>query len=327
MLAFLGAFSLILAAPSLAYPRNLALELDGDGDYVELPGSLFADLQESTIEGWVRWDNLGYFQQFFGFGSGEVQQVIGLNSYDHTASLSFFIYDAQHQLHLVRAPDFLQLGCWYHLAAVSGPGGMKLYANGVLIGGNDYEGSFAAVGNSERNYLGRAHWAENHDFQGAMDEVRVWRVARTAEEIRAHMHQRLKGDERDLAALWNFDAGDARDASPGGRHGRLMGNPRLAETALPEPEELYRPAVVAGMTTDLNGQPLAGVLIRLERNGQEIAREETDPFGRFVLTAEEGSGDLGAVKEELGTWRLDLALVAGQRRILRRGRDAVVRDH
>jgi hypothetical protein len=49
----------------------------------------------------------------------------------------------------------------------------------------------------------------NSDFgqlmQGAMDEVRVWKTARTGEQIRENIAKPLTGSEPGLVALWNFD--------------------------------------------------------------------------------------------------------------------------
>ena len=62
---------------------------------------------------------------------------------------------------------------------------MRFYLNGVLVGYNDYEGSFAAIGHGEHSYLGKSTWKENAYFRGQLDEVRVWSVARREEQIRA----------------------------------------------------------------------------------------------------------------------------------------------
>ena len=45
---------------------------------------------------------------------------------------------------------------WGHIAAVSGPDGMKLYYNGKLAGTNDHKGSFATL-KGVHNYLGRSN--------------------------------------------------------------------------------------------------------------------------------------------------------------------------
>jgi hypothetical protein len=74
---------------------------------------------------------------------------------------------------------------------------MKLYLDGVLVGTNAYTGSFSAFTNGTRNYLGERVTTNDppSNFKGAMDEVRVWRVARSAEQIRQTMLQRLTGRE------------------------------------------------------------------------------------------------------------------------------------
>lgn len=63
-------------------------------------------------------------------------------------------------------------------------------------------------------------------FSGRMDEVRVWSVARTAEQIRSTMHRRLGGDEPGLVSYWRFDDGSgntADDSGPAANHGELGG--------------------------------------------------------------------------------------------------------
>ena len=41
-------------------------------------------------------------------------------------------------------------------------------------------------------------------FYGAMDEVRIWRVARSYDEIRAAMNTSLDDPEQNLISSWNF---------------------------------------------------------------------------------------------------------------------------
>ena len=47
---------------------NRVLELDGKGSFVELPAGIFAQLTEATVEGWVKWQELGNQSVFFDFG-------------------------------------------------------------------------------------------------------------------------------------------------------------------------------------------------------------------------------------------------------------------
>jgi hypothetical protein len=61
-------------------------------------------------------------------------------------------------------------------------------------------------------------------FDGLLDEVRIWNVARTADEIKNNMSVRLTGSESWLVAYWRFDEGTglvAHDSSTRGNDATL----------------------------------------------------------------------------------------------------------
>jgi PAS domain S-box-containing protein len=216
--------------PALAF-TNHVLELDGRGGYVELPPNIFNDLDEATVEAWVRWDDFsGTGKRMFNYGEA-LRDVSIFSGYDQT-TMQFIVADptgTMEDLHRIYAEGYLRPRQWVHVAAVSGKGGMKLYLDGMLVGTNAYTGSFSALTNGTRNYLGQTVTTNDppSNFKGAMDEVRVWRVARSGEQIRPAMLQRLTGREEGLAALWNFDDvadGVVKDSGPGGYHGKLVGS-------------------------------------------------------------------------------------------------------
>ena len=126
------ALSVGLAAPLGA--ANLALALDGRGDYVHLPDDLFAGLDEMTVAFWTRWDETAYFSQPFASGSGDRWQAWGINNFERDATLQFFAYHGQPDLALISAPHYIHTGTWHHVAVVSGPDGMRLYVDGILAG-------------------------------------------------------------------------------------------------------------------------------------------------------------------------------------------------
>src|SRR6185503_4292264 len=101
-----------------------------------------------------------------------------------TSDLQFQLFAPDHSPHMIRVPGILQTNRWCHIAAVTGPGGMKLYLNGHLIGSDRFTGSFAAIQRYDEACLGHSvwHWTTltpDEDFHGKMDEIRVWKVART----------------------------------------------------------------------------------------------------------------------------------------------------
>src|SRR5438552_5670199 len=137
---------LVLLALGNANAQNKVLSLDGTGGYVELPPNIFNDLEEATIEAWVRWDDFsGAPQRVFNYGDARRDFTIG--STDSRPTLWFVVGDAQQQLHEIAVPNLLRTQQWCHVAAVSGKSGMKLYLNGALAGTNAYTGSFAGLNN------------------------------------------------------------------------------------------------------------------------------------------------------------------------------------
>ncbi|HAV64783.1 MAG TPA: hypothetical protein DCY13_20745, partial [Verrucomicrobiales bacterium] len=204
---------------------NLVLDLDGNDSYVELPSNIFNNLTNATVEGWVNWRSFRAHSRFFDFG--ERWQSINVKNMARTNGLHFDIIPSQEvgEVNSVHIQGILQPDQWIHIAAVSGEDGMKLYVNGALIGTNAYTGSFAAVNNGTEGYLGKSVWGgQDETFDGQMDEVRVWKTARSRLQIHGNMYTRLTGQEPDLVALWNFDDGTANDSSGGGHHGTLVGN-------------------------------------------------------------------------------------------------------
>ncbi len=249
----------LLAAP--LYASNYVLELDGDGDYVQLPDHAFDELTEATVEGWVRWESLGSWTYFFAFGNQ--RQLMGISQVRKSANLQFAIDTGAtvRGKNRVVLRDFLQVGPWYHLAIVSGPGGMKTYVNGQQVGHGDYAGSFADIAGEGFNFLGHSFWQNNSDLHGQLDEVRVWSVARSGEQIRATLFRQLRGDEDGLVALWNFDGGNADDASGNGLHGRMFGDAHCSERAWQRPDTFKPAQNISGSVRAIDGSPQDHVLV------------------------------------------------------------------
>jgi hypothetical protein len=65
-------------------------------------------------------------------------------------------------------------------------------------------------------------------FDGKIDEVRIWNVARTQTQIQGYMNQSLSGNEPGLIGYWRFDEGTGTtviDASGQGNNGTISSAP------------------------------------------------------------------------------------------------------
>ncbi len=240
--------------PAAAAEPNRVLELDGNGSYVELPPDIFRDLKAATVEAWVKWDQFQNYSRVFEFGAS--WQSMSLFNQGTSADLRFNLYpkrakDDPSQLFTARANGILQSNQWVHIAALAGPGGMKLFLNGEVVAMHTNEACLAAIKAAQVNLIGRglSQNASDRDFRGQIDEFRVWNTRRTPEQIRANMHRRLTGREEGLVGLWNFDVAQATDLSSGAHHGKLVGNARIVTPDFPAGLQLIAAELTAPATS------------------------------------------------------------------------------
>ena len=123
----------------------------------------------------------------------------------------------------------VKLGVWHHVAAVlDGPNRrVALYLDGELIA-EDTDWEHHSASTSAPVQVGVMTY-KPIPFEGEIDELRVWNIARTQEEIKASMHTTLKGDDAGLIGYWDFEGGTAEDRSKNGNDGTLVGNAEIIE--------------------------------------------------------------------------------------------------
>ena len=124
----------------------------------------------------------------------------------------------------------------------------KLTRDSAAVSVRSEMDSGAPLGSSTRTCFEKR--AAIRTLAAALDNgrVRLWDVARTAEEINGSMFTRLTGAPAHLVGLWNFDDPEqpGKDASPNGLHGRLIGQ----AVAVPQP----LPVVLMGRITQSSGR-------------------------------------------------------------------------
>lgn len=126
-------------------------------------------------------------------------------------------------------------GVWQHIAAVFDNGNVRLYVNGEL----DVEtmGNFTPQNTPTPLSLGRQD-APSFTccyYDGIMDEVRIWNVARTQAEIQKKMNKHVSRNSRGLMAYWRMDegAGDTAFDLTGNGHDMRLGNAAGADAGDP----------------------------------------------------------------------------------------------
>ncbi|MEW6752184.1 MAG: LamG domain-containing protein [Candidatus Latescibacterota bacterium] len=182
-----------------------------------------------TVEAWV---NLA--------ASAAYQSVVGnnANATDAKGSLDMvggrlrmIITPRGGAIHELRGVTVLPLGIWIHVAGVYDGAHMRLYVNGEL------DGELPLRGPITSDHLGRgtviggyAGWNSDEGsgwMTGLIDEVRIWEVARTPEQLMADMRRPVEA-QPGLIGYWPLDDGQglvAVDRSGRGQDGTL-GNHR-----------------------------------------------------------------------------------------------------
>ncbi|MFZ4930660.1 endo-beta-N-acetylglucosaminidase H [Chryseobacterium sp. Mn2064] len=115
----------------------------------------------------------------------------------------------------------LNANTWYHVAATYDGANMKIYINGTLDATKAQSGSIASNGAFNVGYL----YNTSRNFNGKIDEVRVWKRALTQTEIGQNMCN-VSVPASSLAAYWKFNEGSGstvQDSSGNGASLTLTG--------------------------------------------------------------------------------------------------------
>ena len=142
----------------------------------------------------------------------------------------------------------------------SSPGSCPILRQRALAASAPNRTPFNRLQRGERNRLGRDNYKDNVfpgivDTEAFMDEFRVWRGARTGDQIRENLFRQLTGKEPDLVCLLNFDDQTPADKSPRANSTKLVGNARIVPAPLPSPGELIPLLSFSGRVTDGAGNP------------------------------------------------------------------------
>ena len=192
-------FSTLMDEPPAMAPPGYALDFDGTNDYVSIPNESSFDFTTAmTIEAWIKVDAFDKdWQAIVTKGDGAWRL--------HRSAASNYISFGTTGLSNVDLEGTTNVndGQWHHVAGVFDGSTKYIYVDGAL------DVSVSATGSITTNDYG-VNIAENSQntgryFDGLIDEVRIWNMARTETEINAKKDTVLIGNESGLAAYYKFD--------------------------------------------------------------------------------------------------------------------------
>ncbi len=228
--------------------KSTALTLSGNGNFVEIGDSesLNNIKQQVTVSAWIKPTSYPHNYVRIVFRSDEQTQNNRKRSYvlaireDGKLKITSSP-NGEGYASFYSAPGVIKLNKWTHIAGVIDAKNdfMKIFVDGHEVGHRNYNGKDSFYQCRLPLRIGATHvinQVEKSSFIGQIDEVRIWNIARTENEIRSDMNTQLKGDEQGLVAYWKFDGetnGMVLDASSNKNHGRLIGNGKFAPYTRP----------------------------------------------------------------------------------------------
>ncbi|WP_172456669.1 LamG-like jellyroll fold domain-containing protein, partial [Microcystis aeruginosa] len=191
------------------YQPSNALYFDGINDSVKVPNSSSLNLvNQWTLEAWIFRNTTGRIDPIIekynwqaGFGGFNLRVT-------DTNKLSSTVVNGVN-FNAVESNITINSQQWYHVSATfdGSQKTLKLYVNGVLVGVNT-DVTITPISSNVSLKIGERgddlqprYWY----FNGQIDDVRVWNVARTQAEIQANLSQKLTGNEQGLVGYWNFE--------------------------------------------------------------------------------------------------------------------------
>lgn len=195
------------------HPAETALLFDGLDDYatIEHNEQLAVDQGNFTVELWFKamrpWGSGFLLDKRMESGPGEIGFFLQIS----TEGRVIFGVERSEQLGNETAvfsnPGYID-DEWHHVAAIRRPDSISIVLDGVTQSTTPAAPA-DSVDSSARVILGTRHNQIAH-FKGSIDELRIWRTARTSEEILSNMQAGLSGTEPGLAYCQRFYGGCGR---------------------------------------------------------------------------------------------------------------------
>ena len=206
---------------------NHSLSFDGIDDYAEVANSdELAGIAEITVSAWVnpldlnstgviaaKWSNPegpGRAYTFRVDASGAIAVNIRTeNGGDYAAVFN---------------SDELNVGQWAHVAFTYSSPDLKLFLNGNEMSSTTTSGGDLIQSTTSLRF-GNANGLDE-SYEGFIDDVTIWNVPLSGNEIQSLMNQRIQGDESNLIGYWNFNAGtgtSVSDLSSNNNGGTIVG--------------------------------------------------------------------------------------------------------
>ena len=273
-----------------------ALSFDGVNDFAQVNTNVVPSKGDFTVECWL----------FAPATTNQTRRALAQGNTNGSFSIG---YDSQNRVAIGTVwanPGVpFPFDAWHHFAVVKAGSNAFLYLDGALAATRG--STLAYPPQPGRFYMGSQYGGTNQFWRGMLDELRVWRVARTPAQIVETMNARVLGTEPGLTDLWRFDEGAgllALDRTTNAHHGALSNGVGWVQADVifdryVVPEDNAIADTLTGfdpdgdpLTYELNGPPAKGTLT-LNADGSLLYIPNRDATGpdSFAFRVNDGFAD------------------------------------
>jgi hypothetical protein len=212
-----------------------AVQLSGNGEYVDLPDGIVSGLHDFTISAWVNPSANTAWSRVFDFGTG-TNDYMFLTLSAGGGPLRFAITTsgngAEQQ---INGPGTLPLNTWSHVAVtLSGTTG-TLYVNGQPVGSNNNMTlTPASLGATNNNWIGRSQFSADPFLAATVDDFQIYDHALSASDI-ATLASGQPGAGNVASYKFDEDSGETALDSSGNGHNATIISPGNVSTPLWQP--------------------------------------------------------------------------------------------
>ena len=205
-----GIISITASAQGAIEVNPYSVKLDGSNDYISAANhSSLNPTANISIEAWVYLDGFQYYTSVVEKAARTPNKGYTLQIIYNT--IWFTLYHASGQKQIYTSSQLSQ-NSWNHIAVTYDGTDANIYVNGRLAKTATF-GTISIVNTTDSLYIGQDHTSPTPTFfKGRMDEIKIWNVALTADQIYSRMYRRILYDEvignsfyNNLVAYWKFD--------------------------------------------------------------------------------------------------------------------------
>ena len=282
------------AVVSFEYTLGNSLSFDGNGNQVLIPK--ISDYQFSntfTVEAWIKPLQPDNYEGFLNLAIDNGATKAGFGFVYYATGWRFYIETSETSFDYSSMPvASAAVDQWTHLAATYNGSELIYYKNGNAISTTEVSGDLEWLG-SPNNLTFGAFTKDGVSgyYKGKIDEVRLWNIARSGQQIKASRAIALGGDEEGLVGYWQIDEGSGSsigDSTTIENHGSISGATWVIEDSPLEFKfPVYDTGVIVGSAfqlmsrTGVNDFQLVGIKdtitdLDLETGTMQVSVSKTD---------------------------------------------------